>query len=58
MAESKEYKPLRMDQNMPFGKHKGEPISDLVENETDYIKYLIDKTDIKFESDVLQAVGR
>jgi hypothetical protein len=46
---------LGFDDPMPFGKFKGETISDLLDDEPEYIRWLIDKTDTVLHPDVVEA---
>ena len=57
MEQKKEYDPLTLEDNMPFGKHKGALIQDLIKKEADYLKWLIDNTDISFGQDVHDALN-
>lgn len=41
---------------MPWGKHKGTPLSELIEHDPQYIEWLQHNTDLDFHSDVLDEV--
>lgn len=41
---------------MPFGKHKGTPLSELIEHEPNYVEWLQQNTDLDFHSDIMDEV--
>lgn len=43
------YKPLRLDDNMPFGKYKGFTIREIIEMDSQYFNWLKNKTDVQFD---------
>ncbi len=47
------YKELELDSIMPFGKHKGERIQSILDEEEDYITWLLENTSVKFSSEAL-----
>lgn len=50
------YRELGFDDGMPFGKHKDVVIKDLLDDEPEYLEWLIANTDVQFNSDVLEAL--
>lgn len=51
-----EYRPLDLHDDMPFGKYKGETISELTELDYRYLCWLRDEKGIKFTDDVLETL--
>lgn len=44
-GEKKQYQPLKLEDNIPFGKHKGTTISELISTKPDYVKWLLANVD-------------
>jgi uncharacterized protein (DUF3820 family) len=38
---------------MPFGKHKGTPLHEIINHDPDYIEWLANNTDLDFHSDIM-----
>lgn len=51
-------KVLKLDDDMPFGKHKGKQIEDLVEDEPSYIRWLCENANTEFDDTVLEALEK
>lgn len=52
-------KALGLDDSMPFGKHKGSQIEDLVEDNPSYIRWLCENsTHVEFDEAVLEALSK
>lgn len=49
---------LTLESDMPFGKHKGSQIEDLIEDEPEYVRWLCENTDIQFDDECLEALER
>jgi len=41
---------------MPFGKFKGTALSEIIENDPQYIEWLVSNTDLDFHSDIMDEV--
>ncbi len=53
-----QYPPLGLDSEMPFGKHRGTLIGDLIEKEIGYMKWLIRSTDVELDNATFAAFQR
>ncbi len=49
-----QHPPMTLDRTMPFGKHKGTKIHDLIENEWEYVSWLVNETDVELDNDAFQ----
>ncbi len=50
---------LKLDTDMPFGKHKGKQVEDLVEDEPDYMRWMAENSDnVEFDEEVLEALEK
>ena len=52
------YRPIDMDDEMPFGKYKGETVSWIIDNDPDYLGWLLENTETEFSDDVLDWCRR
>ena len=50
------YYPLKLYHTMPFGKHKGEQVEDLIYDQPDYITWLAENTDIEFAPETMKLM--
>lgn len=41
---------------MPFGKFKGTPLSEIIENDPQYLIWLVDNTDLDFHSEIMDEI--
>ena len=44
-----DYPPLTPDDRMPFGKYEGEPVWQVIQNDHEYITWLIEEADVDFQ---------
>ena len=51
-------KVLKLDDEMPFGKHKGKQVEDLVEDEPSYIRWLVENANTEFDNETLEALEK
>lgn len=49
---------LGLDSAMPFGKHKGEQIEDLIEDEPRYIEWLVSEDVVEFDEETLDTITK
>lgn len=47
---------LRLTSSMPFGKHKGEQIEDLLYDSPAYMTWLAEETDVEFDVEVIKTM--
>lgn len=50
------YKELKLTDVMPFGKHKGEQIEDLIYDDPSYLAWLINEEMVDFDVAVLETL--
>ena len=51
MNEKKEWPPMQLGWNFSFGKHKGETLLDVIDDDVDYINWAIGKEIITLDND-------
>ena len=49
---------MNLESEFKFGKHKGEQVEDVVEDNPEYIRWLCENTKTQFDEDVLEALER
>jgi len=49
---------LKLESMMPFGKHKGFQVEDLVEDEPGYVRWLSENTSVDFDDEVFEALEK
>jgi len=49
---------LTLESEMPFGKHKGAQVEDLIEDHPEYIRWLCENTSTGFDDDVLEMLEK
>ena len=54
----KHSKPLGMDSILNFGKHEGEQIEDLIEDDPEYLAWLIEDRQKEFDEEVMQVLTK
>ena len=52
------YKPMGMDSTFKFGKHVGEQVEDVIEDDREYIVFLIEAKDWSFDEEVLERIEK
>ncbi|MCH8978297.1 MAG: hypothetical protein IH945_03525 [Armatimonadetes bacterium] len=55
-VSEREYPPLDWDDTFPYGKHKGETLRDLVDEQPEYLVWIRDNHSTRFSEDVLYAL--
>lgn len=58
MTNGRRYKPLELEDPIPFGKHKCELVKHVVEDDPSYIEWMIDNTSVEFEEEVLDLMEK
>lgn len=48
---------MNLESILTFGKHKGEQIEDLIEDNPGYVRWLMENTDIVFDNEVYEKLG-
>lgn len=48
---------LTLESILTFGKHKGEQVEDLIEDNPSYIRWLMENTDMIFDEEVYEKLG-
>ena len=46
-----DYPPLEPDDRMPFGKHEGDPVWEVIQNDHEYITWLMEEASVDFQLD-------
>ena len=49
-----DFPPLTPDDAMPFGKYEGEPVWQVIQNDHEYITWLLENTDVEFDNDAFE----
>lgn len=49
---------MNLETTIPFGKHKGHQIEDVIEDDPAYIRWLCENTDHDFDDDVYEALEK
>ena len=49
-------RPLRLDNHMPFGKHDGEQIEDLIDDQPGYMAWLVENEIIALDAEVIKKL--
>lgn len=50
------YRPLRLTDTMPFGKHKGEQIEDLIYDQPGYMAWLVEEDVVTLDHEVVKIL--
>jgi len=50
------YPSLRLSDSMPFGKHKGEEIEDLIYDQPGYLAWCVNDEVVEFDSEVIKQL--
>ena len=50
------YRPLRLSDSMPFGKHKGDEIEDLIYDNPSYLAWCVNEEVIEFDDEVIKQL--
>jgi len=50
------FPPLRLSDSMPFGKHKGEEIEDLIYDQPGYLAWCVNEEVVIFDSEVIKQL--
>lgn len=50
------YRPLRLSDPMPFGKHKGEEIEDLIYDQPNYLAWCVNEEIVTFDGEVTKQL--
>ena len=51
------YNPLLLDDFMPFGKHEGEQIEDLIEDEPQYMAWVANNEVVELDKEVIELMA-
>ena len=49
-------KPLTLEDTIPFGKYRGVDVVDIVNDDPDYIEWVINNTEYEFDEEVMQLI--
>lgn len=52
------YKPLDFEDEMPFGKHKGETVAEVIDDDPGYMVWLLSEGKCSFTPDVEREIGK
>lgn len=58
MGYGREYPVLRLDSTMPFGKHKGKQIEDMIHDHPSYMGWLYNESYVKFDNETAIELER
>lgn len=50
------FRPLTLEDLMPFGKHKGEQVEDLIDDDPSYLAWLYENDKCEFDADVIRLM--
>ncbi len=50
------FRPLRLSDSMPFGKHKGQEIEDLIYDEQSYLAWCVNEEIVVFDDEVTKQL--
>jgi len=49
---------MKLDSEFKFGKHKGEQLEDVIEDDPDYVRWLAEEKNFDFDEEVYDALER
>lgn len=50
------YPPLNFEDNLPFGKYRGESVAEICEDDPRYLFWMFNNTDLQFSEEVVKYV--
>lgn len=51
-----DYKPLSLDDNMPYGKYKGQTLREIISKDKDYMEWIIEQHSLNVTDDVNEYI--
>lgn len=52
------YRPLDFEDEMPFGKHKGETVAEVIDDDPGYMVWLLSEDKCSFTDDVTREINK
>lgn len=49
---------MGLDDTFKFGKHKGDQVEDVIEDDPDYIAYCVEKDIVQFDEETLELITK